>query len=264
MTGYDVVAFEEATPGTGTVYVAPALLDRYHISAGDDLNLDSDCLWLYGALYDAVTTPNRALLRAPGLKGLDFELINSILSTQTAPMGAENGITDLSKRPFLLPAKDKLNALSVNATDEITQIILFLCSGGVPLDVKVPFDYLITADSNTDGVAHSWVLDQLTWNQKLPVGMYVPTYFKAFSYKAATPYFGAARLIIKDCKYHPGVPINLMAADSTNKIAPDTYLNYFAPLSDLAFSYDNMPNVEILEAVVSTDNSYALGVKKIA
>ena len=260
MPGCDVIGFIEATPGTGTVYLNGALGERYYTTVADDITLKkSEPLNLYQVLYGAISTPNRALLRAPSMRNVDFEDKKSVLLGSANP---SPGILDLRKLRYKLPSGDKLNALSVNATDEYNLIALFLSS--IPMDnlPAVDIDYIITGLSPTNQAAATWTLGATVWNQTLPAGTYVPVYMQVW---AAGASMAVARLQLKKGDFHPGVPCSIMTAADTIAIASSDMDIYRLPLTkDHAFEHDAMPEIETLANAVNTDYSTVLGLKKIA
>lgn len=258
---FDLVGFSEATPGAGTVYVAPAANETLYRVNGDDLLLNKEAPYILGVLYDALSVPVRALLRQP--KRIDIDISKAKLGTDLDPIV---GWTHLFGRPILLNAADKLNVLSVNAADEITTIALLLGSGKISraMQEAVRVDHIIRGTSAQALTAHTWTTGVITWAETLEAGSYAIVGMRGTSYKAATPQSALARLLIPgNLNWRPGVPLgNALAATPQSRYEP---WSEWPLMPDIKFdTHVGYPNVELLSSTANTAHVIELALQKVA
>lgn len=259
---FDLIGFSEATPGAGTVYVAGALNETLYRATGDDIQLQKKAPYLLGVGYCALTTPSRVILRQP--KRIDIDISKAMRDTDLDPVLAW---TDLFGRPILLNHEDKLNALSVNATDEITTIVCAVGNGKITQTAKdsVRVDHIIRGIVDQALTAHTWTHGTVTWAEALEAGVYAIVGMRGTAYKAATPHATFARLVIPGkLDWKPGVPLSQAVGDKT---IPLSHVEPWAdwPLMneiqfDTAVGY---PNVELLSATANTDFVIELALQKV-
>jgi len=231
--GFDLVAFSEATPGTGTVPVAVALNETLYGKSGDELQISKKAPYLLGVYFGALTTPNNLILRQP--RQIDFASCKSVLNTEFNP---EAGFMNLMQSPKALVPDEKLTAYSVNATDELTLAGLMLGNGKLGKPDRV--DLVIRGVVDQALTAHTWTSGDVVWDQDLPKGVYDIVGMLAGTYKLATPEFALSILVIPNYSaWRPGVPMHGLQFDSRN-----------------------MPNVEMCGTVVQTDAVIQLALQK--
>lgn len=257
---FNVVGFSEATPGTGTVAVAPAGNETLYRTVNDDLYVTAAAPYVLGVFYAAESTGARALLRQPGITDKDF--IKGCLTTDNDP---NQGWTHLFNRPVPLTV-DKLNAYSVNATDEDTLIGLLLGNGKISqasLD-RVNPTHVINGYSDTTITANSWSNCPITWNEDLPSGIYEVVGMKVGVYLAANAWSALARLNIPgNNAWRPGVPCVIMEADHEEyqSITDEPYCDF--PLMGVQFDHLHLPSLEVLSPSAHTDQNIQLTLVKV-
>lgn len=256
---FDLVGFSEATPGAGTVYIVPAANEQLYSVSGDDLKVKSTAQYLLGVLYDALTVPVRCLLRQP--QRIDIDISKAKLGTDLDP---NMGWTHLYSRPLKLNV-DKLNALSVNAADEITTIALLLGSGKITRSAQegVKVDHIIRGTSAQTITAHTWTSATVTWAESLEAGKYAVVGMRGTSYKAATPQTALARLAIPGAlNWKPGVPLgNALAATPQSRHEP---WSQWPLMPEIAFDTTvGYPNVELLSSTANTAHVIELALQKV-
>lgn len=258
-----MVGFSEATPGTGTPYIAAALNETLYRVSGDDLLLNKEAPYLLGVLYSALTTPSRALLRQP--KRIDIDISKAMCDTDLDPV---IGWTHLFHRPILLNAIDKLNALSANATDEVTQIGILLGSGKVTRAAieAVRVDHIIRGTVDQALTAHTWTFGAVTWAESLEAGKYAIVGMRGTQYKAATPSPTLARLAIPGAlNWKPGVPLSNAVDDKTIPMSRHEPWAEWGLMQEIAFDTQiGYPNVELLSCAAETDMVIELHLQKVA
>jgi len=242
---FDLIGFSEATPGTGTVYLAAALGETLYRTTGDDILLNKEAPYLLGVHYSALTTPSRAILRQP--RRIDIDISKAMRDTDLDPV---IGWTHLFGRPILLNGADKLNALSVNATDEVTQIGLMVGSGKIAqaaLDA-VQVDHIIRGIVDQALTAHTWTTGTVTWAESLEKGSYAIVGMRGTNYKAATPSPTLARLLIPgNTDWRPGVPLSNAVGDKTIPTSRKEPWADWPLMPDIKFDTEvGYPNVELL------------------
>ncbi len=259
---FDLIGFSEATPGTGTVYVAGALNETLYSAVGDDIKLNKAAPYLLGLIYCALTTPSRAILRQP--KRIDLDFSKAMRDTDLDPV---LGFTDLMGRPILLNSIDKLNALSVNATDEITTIGCMVGSGKITQATKesVRIDHIIRGIVDQALTAHTWTNGTVTWAESLEAGSYAIVGMRGTAYKAATPHVTLARLVIPgNLDWKPGVPLSAAVGDKTIPQGRVEPWSQWGLMPEIKFDTQvGYPNVELLSATANTDFVIELALQKI-
>jgi hypothetical protein len=260
---FDLIGFSEATPGTGTVNIAKALGDNLYGGTLDDILLNPEAPYLLGAFYSALTTPSRLILRQP--KRIDIDISKAVRDTD---LDVNIGWTHLFHRPMLLNANDKLNALSVNATDEITTVGLIVGSGKITRSAQeaVRVDHIIRGIADQAVTAHTWTTAAITWVEALEAGKYAIVGMRGVNYKAATPSPALARLVIPgQTSWRPGVPLNNAVGDKTIPMSRHEPWAEWPLMADIAFDTKvGYPNCEVLCATANTDFVIELALQKIA
>lgn len=111
---FDVIAFSEATPGTGTVGVAADSGDTLYRCSGDDIDIKPRINYLLGVLYAVESTPGYCRVKQPS-HDYYIELLEAALMTPLAvTCSATNAdavrtlqfpdkFNDLRGRPFASP-----------------------------------------------------------------------------------------------------------------------------------------------------------------
>jgi hypothetical protein len=261
---FDLIGWTEATPGTGTVKLAGGLGDNLYSVNGDDITLKGAQKYyaLLGVLYHAVSTGARALLRQPSLH-LDHEFIKCALSADLDP---SQGMHWFPNRPLPLYGNEKLNALSVNATDEINMVGAWIGDKQIPnASLDLMPTQRITGYADVTVTAHTWTDVAITWNQDLPVGKYIPVGMRASIFKASGPTIALARLVIPgNNDWRPGVPMAVAEADHEEfqSVTHDPWSKWHE-MPELIFTNTLMPNIEVLSTVASTDENVELLIKKV-
>lgn len=259
---FDLIGFSEATPGTGTVYVAGAINETLYRVSADDILLSKKAPYLLGVLYSALTTPSRAILRQPGR--IDIDISKAMRDTDLDP---DIGWTHLYHRPIALNAEDKINALSVNATDEITQIVLAIGSGKITRAAQeaVRIDHIIRGTVDQALTAHTWTSGTVTWAESLEAGRYAIVGMRGTNYKAATPSPTVARLVIPgNVTWRPGVPLANAVGDKTIPMGRTEKWSEWGLMPEIYFDTQvGYPNVELLSCAAETDFVIELALQKI-
>lgn len=250
----------EATPGTGTVNVAFPQ-DRHYsrLDVADSIKITAKANKLLGLLYIAASTGARALLHQP--VGPDKSFIKCALQEDLDP---NQGWHDHFKVPVELDV-DKLQARSVNATDEATLIGMMLGDGF--LDPR-PFtiDEIIDGYSDTTATALTWSDCAITWNQDLKEGKYSVVGMRASLFKAANPMIGLARLSGPSfTDWQPGVPC--VVAEADHEEYQSITHEPWAIWGDIGATFkapEEMPNIQLLQCTAPTDENVQLMLKKVA
>lgn len=257
---FNIIGAVEAAPGTGSVNIAFPQDDRYRrIDANDAIILNKKMTKLLGLLYAAESTGGRALLQQPGK--VDKAFLRCCLSTDLDP---SQGYHDHFKNPVALEA-DKLEALSVNATDEDTIIGMLLGNGFIN---PPPFtiDEIIDGYSDTTVTANAWTPCAITWNQALKKGTYSIVGMRASIWLTANLWAGLMRIAIPDkTDWKPGVPAALAEAD--HEEFQSQALEPWVLWGDMGVTFeapDQMPDVEVLSLSAVTDENVQLMLKKVS
>ena len=263
---FDIVAWYESQACAALAAVA-AVADpnNYHTSL-DDLFVKAKAPYLAGSLCAAVTqaTLKYYEFRQPSLrvpyrfyKGAD---IND-------PLLAE-GFNNLWASPLPLFPGEKLNAYVQNATNEVDLILAWLASGPAKLSdlENVKPTHSITGYADAALTAGAWTDVDITWDQELPGGRYAVVGMQVGTYKAAAPAFGAARLILLDTTWRPGVVTRQAEGDKLGLASISPALMYgerWPLMSEIAFNHDQMPNLQMLCGDANTDHIVELLLQKI-
>ena len=252
---FDVVAWSEAAPGTGTVGLTAALNDQRYESTGDTIRVKKEAPYLAGLFYAAETTPDNARLRQSSRTGaVDLQFINSVDLNDLDPLP---GFNDYLYNPIRLRSGEMLTALSVNGTDEDTIIAAFLASGAFPTK-KVSPTHIIAGESDQTLTVNTWTEATVTWDQTLPDGVYYIVGMKVGSY-VATSGLPAARLILDTTNWRPGVIAAKDEADKTSRMSamPAPY-EHWGMHEELKFTSKTMPRLELMGIIANTDHRIQL------
>ncbi|MFX1476236.1 MAG: hypothetical protein ACFFCO_12275 [Promethearchaeota archaeon] len=263
---FDIVAWAEAAPGTGTVYLAAGLGDSFYRTTGDDIFIRPEAPYCLGVLSMTTSTGGTARLRQPSL-AIDYEFIKSGLTTDLDPM---LGYHHMFGRPLPMIANEKCNALVTNATDEDNIVAAIFGSGKITqsaLDGVNP-THRITGYSDTTVTALTWSNCPITWNQDLPEGRYAVVGLRVGVYVASRETAVARLTGLKGpgSNWRPGVPCALMDADHEEfqDIGWEPYVRW--PLMpEISFPHDDLPDVEVLMVnTAATDENVELLLQKIS
>lgn len=261
---FDVIAFGEAAPGTGTPNLAAcAGEDLYHTS-GDKLYLTSKVNSLLGVYAFAESTGGYVAVRqVKNMIDHRFIKIHGVAANLHATM---HGFTDFRGRPLPL-YPEILQALINNATDEDALIGLFIGNGAIPrssLD-RVRPTHSIRGIADQAATAFTWTDAAITWDKDLPLGSYVPVGMKCAVYKSSAAMPALARLKVPaNMNWRPGVVCVEAQADKLE--VQDSGIHPFADwplMNELRFPYDHPPNIEVLGAEASTDWLIELQLQKV-
>jgi len=257
---FNAVGFTEATPGTGTVPLAPGGNEQLYRVAADDLYVTKEAPYILGVLAAAVATGARAILRQPKL--IDYDIIKVAEDGMSSPSCA---YSHYFGRPLPLRV-DKLNALIVNAGDEAAIIGLLLGSGKITqsmLDAVNP-THVINGYADQTVTAYDWTHCAMTWNETLDAGVYEIVGMRAGTYIAAAWQIGLARISIPGSQtWKPGVLTTRMLADHEEyqNARFEPYSRW--PLMGVRFDTQHMPNIEVLSAAAITDENVELTLQKV-
>lgn len=266
---FDLIGFSEGTPGTGTVGITPGAEDTLFRTSGDDLILKSNqkLYSLLGIIYAAESTGGRALVRQPGLgyAGLDYEFLKCALTSDVDPI---QGYEDHFGAPLPLIGDQKLNVLSVNATDEDTLIGILVGTAPISqamLDQVRP-THKLTGYADTTLTANQWTPCTVTWQQDLPVGQYAIVGMRAGVFLAANAWTTLMRLLIPGgTDWRPGVPAVIMEADHEEyqSITAEPWARW-PVMKDIVIDENHMPNIECLSPSAITDENIQLLLQKLS
>lgn len=233
--------------------------DRYaRLDANDSIKVTKDMGFLLGVLYSSISTGARALIRQPA--EIDKAFLKCALLTDLDPTQSYH---DHFRYPIALKVGDKLQALSVNATDEDTLIGLLVGTGYV---APAPFtiDEIIDGFSDTTITALQWSNCPITWNQDLKKGKYSIVGMRASVFLAANLWHALARLVIPgNPLWKPGVPVSLAEADH-EELQSQT-MEPWVVWGDMGVTFnapEEMPNIEVLSPSAVTDENISLMLKK--
>ena len=214
---------------------------------------------LLGVYSGAISTGGACLIRQPG--EIDKAFLKSALITDNDVI---KGYHDHYKFPIPLKVGSKLQALSVNATDEDTLIGLALGTGY--LDPKPQLvDEIISGFSDTTITALQWSQCAVTWNQDLKSGTYSIVGMRGSVFLAANAWTALMRISIPgQPAWKPGVPAPVAQADHEEyqlttyepwKMWGDIGVTFKAP--------EQMPNIEVLSPAAHTDENIQLMLKRV-
>lgn len=257
---FNLLGASEAAPGTGTVNVAfpqDRLVSR--IDNNDAIKLPDNMLNLLGVLYSAESTGARALVRQPGQVDKAF-----LKCSLTSDIDQSQGYEHYFKNPVKL-VPGKLEALSVNATDEDTIIGLLLGSGYInPSPMNI--DEIIDGYSDTTITANAWSQCDITYNQDLKDGLYSIIGMRASVYLAANPWTALVRVVVPGAKddWRPGVIAAIAEADH-EELQSQTFepWTFWGDMGVIFQAPDNMPNIEVLSPAAHTDENIQLMLKRV-
>lgn len=260
MSPFNLVGFTEATPGTGTVPLAPGGNEQLYRVISDDLLITKEAPFVLGVIAGAVSTGSRAILRQP--KMIDYDIIKVAEIGMSSPTCH---YTPYMARPLPLRA-DKLTALIVNATDEVGLIGLLLGSGKITQAMKdaVNPTHVIHGYSDTTVTAYTWTPCSITWVEKLDAGVYEVVGMRVGTYISSGWMMGLARLSIPGKQsWKPGVPTTRMLADHEEyqNARYEMYAEW--PMMGIKFDTDHMPNIELLTSPAITDENVELTLVKV-
>jgi len=257
---FNIVSFQEATPGTGTVGVAPGTGEDLYNVSGDNILVTKEAPYLLGVFAGAVTTGGQIILRQP--KMVDIDIIKVAEVGMSSPTCF---YTDLFGRAIKLRA-DKLQVLIVNATDEIASIGVMLGSGKITQAMKdaVNPTHIIHGYWDGTAVAHTWTYIPISWTETLDAGVYEIVGCKVGTYISSGWQAGVARLAIPGSKgWRPGVWTTRMLADheeyQNERFAPYTQW----PLMGIKFDTNHMRNLQLCVPPAITDLNVELTLQKV-
>jgi hypothetical protein len=259
---FDLVAFAEATPGTGTVYVAAGLGDSLYRATLDDIIVHPQGTKLLGLWANAVSVPAGTLIRQPQMVDYHFDKVCLGVTLE------QFGYTHLFGRPLPLRGADKMNALTINAADEAALIGVWLGSSKITkamLDSVNPTHLIHGAITQTCTV-RTWTQGTVTWVESLPAGEYAIVGMRAGTYKSSGPGPALMRILIPyKTDWRPGVVCDQLVGASINHTCSEDYPMGDWPLMPEVTIDPNlgMPNVEIFSAVANTHHSVELLLQKI-
>ena len=257
---FNMVGFVEATPGTGTVPLAVALNEQLYQNHLDDLMVTKEAPFVLGVHAGSVSTGARAILRQP--KMIDYDIIKVCEDSMSSPTCC---FTPYMARPLPLRV-DKLNALIVNATDEVSLIGVMLGSGKITQAMKdaVNPTHVINGYSVTTLTTLVWGHCPITWNETLDAGVYEVVGMRVGTYIAAAWQMGLARLSIPGSQtWKPGVPCVRMLADKEEYQNARYEMYSEWPVMGIRFDTQHMPNIECLSAAAITNENVELTLQKV-
>jgi hypothetical protein len=264
---FDLVAFGEATPGTGdTAAVAVALSDGCYTTSGDDLIVKESAPYLLGVWAATEAQGARVVLSQPSLN-LNYEFLkNALLNCNTPSLG----MTDYRGRPLPLVAGEKLNVGVEMIADEDTIVYLLLGSAAITQNMldNVRPTHVITGEADTTATAFTWTTVTVTWDQDLPKGLYTPVGLVYSYWKTAAPAMpSAARLIFKSqpaAAWRPGVVGSYIDKDHEELQTMDYFPWVDWPqMSGLVFDNNNVPGIEVCSAEAHTDQNFQMTLVKV-
>jgi len=264
---FDLVAFGEATPGAADpAAIAVALGDTLYSVSGDDLRIKKQAPWLlgYGAFAEAQGA--RSVLSQP-TPPLNYEFLKCALLAAQSPSLCWN---HMFGRPLPLVPEEKLNVGIEMIADEDAIAFLLLGSGKITqamLDAVNP-THRITGEADTTVTAFKWTDCPVTWDQSLPRGRYAPVGMIFSYWKTAAPAMpAAARLVFHEEKasgWRPGVVGCYLDKDHEELQTMDYFPAIDWPLmSNIDFSHDNVPSIEVCAAEAHTDQNFELLLQKV-
>jgi len=257
---FDIVAFVETQQATALSGVA-AVADQIYRVSGDDLYVKARAPYLGALLQLGVTTPKYCEVRQPSLL-IPYRFYKAALTTV---VDHRAGLSYMFGRPLPLYEGEKMNVYLQNATDEYSAIVAWLVSGKCPLSIKDEVDptHEITGYADSTLTVNIWNDVTITWDQDLPEGRYAVVGMKVGSYLATCNPI-AARLVLLDNPWRPGVVTTEITADKTNFVNNLTGLDQEWPLMpEISFKHDQMPNLQILSLTADTDHVVELTLQKI-
>jgi len=257
---FNVIAYYESQTATALSGIA-AVNDTIHTTSGDDVTLWNNETFCFGAYCLGVSTPELFQLRQI-TRPIPIDLANVQLGG--VQMGTEAGLSDLRFSPIPL-TRDKLNMFVRNATAEISAGVFFVGNENFA-GAEIP-DFIVygKADPGSALSAGVWNSVTMTWENSLPAGYYRPIGLQASTYLEAGAKPVAARLILPNIPWRPGVPALKSLADHTNNLIPTEIKNFgkWKQMPELTFPYDQMPKLEVFTLTADTDVNCVLSVKLV-
>jgi len=256
---FNLVGFSEAAPGTGTVNVLVGLNEQLYRVVTDDLYVTKEAPYILAVWAGAESSVNRALLRQAKMIDYDFIRVQDLNLANK-----DSGYTHLFARPLPLRV-DKLNALSVNTTDEDTLIGVWLGSGKITqamLDAVNP-THKIHGYGDTVVVANTWTHIPITFTETLDAGIYEIVGMRGATY-LATNMTALMRVSIPGSQsWKPGVVVQHSGAAHIQFGSEYRRVGLDWPLMGIRFDTEHMPNVEVLSPAASTDQDVEFTLQKV-
>lgn len=207
----------------------------------------------------SVSTPKYFELRQPSLK-IPYRSYRSEIITED---DRSNGFVDFTKNPLALYPDEKINAYVQNASDEISAVILWLGTGGLPQNFIPPRPtHFLTGYADSNLVAGSWTSISPTYDQDLPKGRYAVVGMRAGSYKATNVAPIATRLVLNDSVYRIGVITRELGGDKTLMKGSIRGWEKFPVMQGINFTEKTLPTLEMLGADAATDHVIELDLVK--
>lgn len=255
-----MVGFIEATPGTGTNPLNVALKEQLYRVVTDDLYVTKEAPYILGVMAAGESTMARAILRQA--KMIDYDIIKCAEDTMSSPSCS---YSHYFARPLPLRV-DKLNALTVNATDEDNIIGVLLGNGKITqamLDAVNP-THIIHGIADTTLTTLEWGICSVTWSETLDAGIYEIVGMRVGTYIASGWQIGLARISIPGSQsWKPGVVTTRMLADHEEYQNAREELYSRWPLMGIRFDVEHMPDIECLSAAAITDENVELTLQKV-
>ncbi|RLG68659.1 MAG: hypothetical protein DRO11_08755 [Methanobacteriota archaeon] len=257
---FDILAWSEAAPGTGTVGIAAPTTEGYKVS-GDGIKIQSKANLLLGLWYAAESTPGYALLEQPSL-GVQYPRFLRSCDLNDPDFYA--GFNDLLDRPLPLYPNEFLVAKSNNATDEDTLIGVIVANGfWNPYRGKI--DYRIRGYADQTLTANAWTDVSMSWDYNLPDGRYAIVGMTYGAYIASGFMQGFARVKLTETMWRPGVPIIQAEGDKVQVMSSMGVAPYhkWALSREISFKSEAMPDFEVISPAQLTDHVVELELVKI-
>lgn len=264
---FDIVAFGEATPGTGDpAGLAACLGDSLYYTNLDDLIVQEKAAYLLGLASFAEAQGARTVISQPSLP-LNYEFLKCALLSAQSPSLAW---THLWNRPLKLAGNEKLNVGIEMLANEDAIVFLALGNGKITQAMvdAADVDYVITGEADTTLTAFTWTNTPVTWDQDLPQGTYSPVGMVFTYWLTAAPTMpAAARLIFNDPRaaaWRPGVLGCYVDKEHSELQTMDYFPAIHWPyMPELTFPHTQMPNIEVCSAEAQTDQNFQLFLKKV-
>jgi len=260
---FDLIAFGEAAPGTGTPNIAAGIAETLYKFTTDTITIKKEKPFLLGVFAAVESTGGYVLLRQPSLQ-LDYEFAKIALLGTHDPI---QGYTHMFGRPLPLVGGEILQALINNATDEDAIIGLLVGNGKIPqssLDAVNP-THRIRGVADSTCTAMQWNNVTITWDDDLEVGTYAVVGMTYGYYKASAAMPALARLVLPGHTDHrPGVVGVELQADKL-ELQELTMLPciHWPLMPEVIFEHDTPPNLEVYAAEATTDHLVELLLQKI-
>lgn len=261
---FDLIAFGEATPGTGTPNLSTCANETLYAANGDNLTLTKKVNSLLGIYAWAVATGGYVAVRqTKKLVDDKFIKVAGPVAVIHEPM---QGFTDLFARPLPLHP-EILNVLINNAGDEDTLVGLFVGTGPITQAMKDQArpTHVVRGIADQAAAAFTWTHAAVTWDENLPHGNYIPVGMRAAVYKSGAAMPALVRLKVpQNLNWRPGVIATEAQADKL-EVQEGGYMPFadWPVMNALTFPYDQPPNIEVLGAEASTDWIVELQLQKV-